>query len=197
MRRKLSILFTVLLAVLCTGCDHARQIETAAIIENVTVDRRGEELVYTFYRLTSDEKPWGTEVPAASFEEACRLANERYIPHLSLAMLELLMLSEDVYTEVMRGDVDYISTQPSFSPIAYVTLCDEGAMKQFRQANRVQRLMEEQIILLKKNNPAVNINYLSVCNSLAHGNEKFLVPFLSSEKELKVNDFEIDPAKLK
>ena len=101
-----------------SGCNNSRQIETASIIKNVSVDRRGGQVVYTFYRLSSSEKPWGIDVPADSFEQACALARERYIPNLSLAKLELLMLSEDVYRQVMQDDVDYISTQASFSPIA-------------------------------------------------------------------------------
>ena len=196
MRRELSIILIIITTVLFTGCDNSRQIETASIIKNVSVDRRNGQIVYTFYRLTSDEKPWGTDVPAQSFEEACTLARSWYIPHLSLAKLELLMISEDVYDEVMTGDVDYISTQPFFSPIAYVTLCDDGTMEQFKETNRTQRLIEEQLILLKKNNPSVSIHYLSIFNHFAHiGEDSFTVPYISSKKELKVSEFEIQREK--
>ena len=175
MRRGISILLTVAAAVMLSGCNNSRQIETASIIKNVSVDRRGGQVVYTFYRLSSSEKPWGIDVPADSFEQACALAREQYIPNLSLAKLELLMLSEDVYRQVMQDDVDFISTQASFSPIAY-----------------------EQLILLKKNNPSVNINYLSIFNNFARrGEDSFTVPFISSEKELKVSEFEIDREKMK
>ena len=101
------------------------------------------------------------DVRAESFEQACRLAKEAYIPHLSLAKLELLLIEKEVYEDVMESDVDFISTQPSFSPIAYVTLCDAETMEQIRRTNRVQRVIEEQLILLKKNHPEVSINYLS------------------------------------
>ena len=198
MRRAISILLTVAAAVMLSGCNNSRQIETASIIKNVSVDRRGGQVVYTFYRLSSSEKPWGIDVPADSFEHACALARERYIPNLSLAKLELLMLSEDVYRQVMQDDVDYISTQASFSPIAYVTLCDDGAIERIKETNRTQSLMEEQLILLKKNNPSVNINYLSIFNNFARrGEDSFTVPFISSEKELKVSEFEIDREKMK
>ena len=198
MRRGISILLIICTAVMFSGCDNSRQIETASIIKNVSVDRRGGEVVYTFYRLSSDEKPWGIDVPADSFEEACLLAEEKYIPNLSLAKLELLMLSEDVYRDVMRDDVDYISTQASFSPIAYVTLCDDGTIDRIRETNRTQTLIEEQLLLLKKNNPSVNINYLSIFNKFAgEGGDSFKVPFISSEKELKVREIEIIREKMK
>ena len=197
MRRAISILLTVV-TVIFTGCSNSRQIETASIIKNVSVDRRGGQVVYTFYRLTSEEKPWGIDVPADSFEQACALAGEKYIPNLSLAKLELLMLSEDVYEQVMQDDVDYISTQASFSPIAYVTICDDGAIDRIKETNRTQTLIEEQLILINKNNPSVNINYLSIFNNFAReGEESFTVPYISSEKELKVSEFKIDREKMK
>ena len=197
MRRAISILLTVV-TVIFTGCSNSRQIETASIIKNVSVDRRGGQVVYTFYRLTSAQKPWGIDVPADSFEQACALAGEKYIPNLSLAKLELLMLSEDVYEQVMQDDVDYISTQASFSPIAYVTICDDGAIDRIKETNRTQTLIEEQLILLKKNNPSVNINYLSIFNNFAReGEESFTVPYISSKKELKVSEFKIDREKMK
>ena len=197
MRRAISILLTVVTAVF-SGCSNSRQIETASIIKNVSVDRRGGQVVYTFYRLTSAQKPWGIDVPADSFEQACALAGEKYIPNLSLAKLELLMLSEDVYEQVMQDDVDYISTQASFSPIAYVTICDDGAIDRIKETNRTQTLIEEQLILLKKNNPSVNINYLSIFNNFAReGEESFTVPYISSKKELKVSEFKIDREKMK
>ena len=162
----------------------------------MSVHRQDGALVYTFYRLTSDDTPWGVDVRADSFEQACALAKSEYIPHLSLAKLELLLIDRDVYADVMETDVDFISTQPSFSPIAYVTLCDAETMKQIRETNRAQRVIEEQLILLKKNNPSVSINYLSIFNQFAREDgEPFTVPLVSSEKELKVTEFEINRKK--
>lgn len=194
MRRFVSILFIITL--LFSGCSNARQIETASIIENVSVCKQDGKTVYTFYRLTSGDEPWGIDIRADSFEEACGLADREYIPNLSLAKLELLLIGDDVYEEVMQRDVDFISTQPSFSPIAYVTLCDGGTMKQFRKDNRVQRLIEEQLILLKKNNPEVCINYLSIFNHFADKERGgFTVPYINSDKELKVSEFSVKTKK--
>ena len=195
MRRGICIVLSVL-ALLMTGCSASRQIETAAIIENVSVHRQNGELVYTFYRLTSGDTPWGVDIRADSFEQACELAGTEYIPHLSLAKLELLLIEKEVYSDVMESDIDFISTQPSFSPIAYVTLCDEETMEQIRKTTRAQRVIEEQLILLKKNHPEVSINYLSIFNQFARrGEESFTVPLVSSNKELKVSKFEINRKK--
>lgn len=192
MRRMLCIVCSMVLSLLLTGCNNSRQIESAAIIENVSVDRRDGRLVYTFYRLTSDDKPWGISVCAQSLEEACRSASAAYIPNLSLAKLELLLISEDASEAVIQTDLPYISTQPFFSPVAYVTLCDDGTMEAFEKTNRAQRLIEQQLLLLKHQDPAVNIDYLSVFNHLAAGREEgFLVPFVYSEKELKVTEYRL------
>ena len=191
MQRALSIVLTVS-TLLLTGCSTSRQIATAAIIEHVSDDRQDGGIVYTLYRLTGDETPWAVDVRADSFEEACERAEAAYIPHLSLAKLELLMIDEAVYEEVMESDIDFISTQPSFSPIAYVTLCDDGAMKQVRETTRAQRVIEEQLLLLKDHDPRVSINYLGIFNQFARKDEEsFFVPIVNSEKELKVGKFEI------
>ncbi|MBQ5630800.1 MAG: hypothetical protein IIV15_05760, partial [Ruminococcus sp.] len=72
------------------------------------------------------------------------------------------------------------------------------AIERIKETNRTQSLIEEQLILLKKNNPSVNINYLSIFNNFARrGEDSFTVPFISSEKELKVSEFEIDREKMK
>ena len=70
MRRKISIVLTIwsvaFSALLLTGCNTSRRIETAAIIENVSVNRQDGEIIYTFYRLTDADKPWGVDVSADS-----------------------------------------------------------------------------------------------------------------------------------
>ena len=108
MRRLLCIVCSMVF--LLTGCSNSRQIESAAIIENVTVDRQDGKLVYTFYRLTSGDAPWGIAVSAKNFEEACRLASEAFIPNLSLSKLELLLISEDAAETVMTTDLRSATT---------------------------------------------------------------------------------------
>ena len=77
-----------------------------------------------------------------------------------------------------------------------MTLCDEETMEQIRKTTRAQRVIEEQLILLKKNHPEVSINYLSIFNQFARrGEESFTVPLVSSNKELKVSKFEINRKK--
>ena len=90
----------------------------------------------------------------------------------------------------------HFSTQPFFSPVAYLTLCDDRTVEAFRKTNRTQRLIEQQLILLKNHNPSVSIDYLSVFNHLAADRaEGFLVPFVYSEKELKIAEYRLHAKK--
>lgn len=177
-----------LLPVLLCGCKNSHRIETAAIIENVSVELKDNALHYTFYILSDSETPDSVSVPANSFEEARELARRDYIPNMSLAKLELLLIHREVGEEVLKNDIEYISTQASFSPVAYVALCDGGTLEKMKESADVRKWIERQIILCKNNNPEVNINYLSVFNSCARGENKgILVPLITAEDELKVS----------
>lgn len=190
MLKKLAFLFC--LPLLVSGCNTSHQIETAAVIETVTVDSQNGQLCYTFYPLSDSDAPEGVRVPADSFEQARCLAEERYIPHLSLAKLELLLLHENVDRQTMRSDIFYISTQASFSPVAYIALCDSNTLKKIGENTSAQTTVEQQILLCKQQRPEVKIDYLSVFNSYAAGNKKgFDVPYITADKELKVSTVSI------
>ena len=176
MPKKILLLLAVL-PLLLTGCQSARRIETAAVIENVCVQKSGGQLCYTFYRLTDSEKPDSVAVPASSFEEARRLAESSYIPHMTLAKLELLLIEQSVSREVMENDVAYIATQASFSPTAHVALCDEKTLQRLRRDTGAQKQIEQQIDLLCAENPQVKSDYLSVFNSFAR-KKPFQVPLI-------------------
>ena len=57
MRAKLSILLLCLMIPLLSGCQSSRKIETASIIENVSISESGGQIYYTFYVLSSGDKP--------------------------------------------------------------------------------------------------------------------------------------------
>lgn len=191
MRRGLCIVL-ICFSLFLPGCENSRQIETASIIENVTIGEEDGQVIYTFYTITSSDKPWGIKVPASSFEEACQLAENEFIPNLSLSKLELLMIDERLIDSALKTDIEYISTQPSFSPMAYVTLCDGKTIEKFDDSARNQKLIEEQLILIKKNDPEVNINYLSVFNNFASDKSKeFKVGMIECAQELKISEKKI------
>ncbi len=188
MRARLCIVLICLSAVMLSGCQSSRKIETAQIIENVTISERNGQTLYTFYILSSADTPLKTEIPAGSFEQACELAQNQYIPNISLSKLELLMIEEHLIDRVLKTDIEYISTQPSFSPSAFVALCDSKTIDKFSESTREQDLIEEQLILLKKNNPDVSINYLSVFNHFeSEKTNEFRVGTLSFDGELKIS----------
>lgn len=185
MRRMICLLLALLPAFL-TGCQSARRIETASVIENVSVQRRGGALCYTFYLLSDSEKPDSVTVCAPSFEQARTLAERSYIPHMTLAKLELLLIEEEVRQDVMKGDIDYIATQASFSPQAHIALCDEKTLLRLQREAAAQSLIERQIDLLREEHPQVKSDCLSVFNSYARG-ESFEVPLITCDRELRVS----------
>ena len=192
MRAKLSILLLCLMLPLFSGCQSSRKIETASIIENVSISESGGQIYYTFYVLSSGDKPKGIRIPSDSFESACLLAEKEYIPNLSLSKLELLMIEDSVLEYTLKNDIEYISAQPFFSPVAYVTLCDKKTTERFDEDTGVQDLIEEQLILLKNNNPEVSIDYLSVFNRFASGKtDDFTVGYVTCEDELKISERKI------
>ena len=170
------------------GCSDSHRIETAAIIETVSVSRQSGELCYTFYRLSSKEEPPGTVIAAADFREACSLAENKYIPHLSLSKLRLLMVDKSLDEKVLGRDIAFISTQTYFSPVAYVCLCDKAALKRVAEHREAQSLVEQQLLLCRSNNPQVRINYLSIFNAIARGDRNGVkLACVNSEKELKTD----------
>ena len=56
MPKKLTALL-LLLPIVLSGCIASRQIESAAVIETVSVSRQGGSQLYTFFRLTDSESP--------------------------------------------------------------------------------------------------------------------------------------------
>ena len=180
------------LALTLSGCADSRRIETASVIENVSVHQSQGQLFYTFYLLRDSDRPNAVTVPAASFEEARSLAEEQYVPHLSLAKLELLLLHRDVSPAVMKRDIDYISTQASFSPVAHVALCDQKTLSRLRRDPDAQELIERQIDLLRRDRPEVRTSYLAVLNGYAQGGQ-FLVPLITDDRELRVSSERIVP----
>ncbi len=185
MAKKLLVLLLIL-PLSMSGCKSNRRIETATVIENISVQRLGGQLVYTFYPLTDSETPEAVDIPAPSLEEAQRLAQKQYIPNLSLAKLELILIHKNAVSDVMQGDIGYISTRASFSPVAYVALCDGGTLKRMRESTRVQRTIENRLLLCRSHHPDVCLDYLSVYNSYARGC-CFSVPFICGGDELKVS----------
>lgn len=189
MRAKLSILLLCLILPVFSGCQSSRKIETASIIENVSISEDNGQIYYTFYVLSSGDKPKGIRIPSDSFKSACLLAEKEYIPNLSLSKLELLMIEDSVLEYTLKNDIEYISAQPFFSPVAYVTLCDKKTIEKFDENNAEQDLIEEQLILLKNNNPEVCIDYLSVFNHFASDRiSDFTVGYVTCEHELKISE---------
>lgn len=189
MRAKLCIIIICLNALLLTGCQSSRKIETASIVENVSISEENGSICYTFYVLSSSDKPRGYKITADSFKKARELAENKYIPNMSLSKLELLMIEDSLIDRALKTDIEYISTQSSFSPTAFVMLCDRKTLDEFADKTDKQDLIEKQLVLLKKNNPEICINYLSVFNRFESDKIKeFTVGYVTCKNELKISE---------
>ena len=187
----LLLCFICCVSVLFSGCSEARRIDTAALAENVTVDTVDGKTVYTFFLLSSEDKPCGIDVPADSFEEACDLAENRYIPNISLARIDMIMINKELYKDVMKSDIEYISTQPVYSPNLKVTLCDSNTVKRMKEEKRVPEIIDNELMLTENSTEKVNTTCLSIFNSFSESNDDFSVAYISAEKELKIETMKI------
>ena len=187
MPKKILVLLCVL-PLIFTGCRSSHQIENAAVIEEVSVNYQDGQLYYTFYPLTDSGKPEAVAVPAESFEQARSLAEQRYIPNLTLAKLGLLLIEQNVDSEVMRGDIYYISTQASVSPVALVALCDSRTLERLKSDSSARRTIGRQIARLRRDDPEIKTDYLSVFNCYARRRSGgFYVPLITCGGELRAS----------
>lgn len=169
---------------LLTGCTNSKPIDKASIAESVTLDKNE----YTFYILSSEEIPEGIKIKAKSFKNACELAKRKYIPDLSLAKLDLFIINEKIYNDVMKEDIEYISTQPFFSPKLYVTLSDINTIKGMKEDKEQGEKIKEQIILLKNKEDDLSTNCLSIYNNIVYkSTNEFKATYITTKDEMRAD----------
>lgn len=196
MTKKIILILLCISLILFSGCSGSKQVDKASIAETVTVGEKDGKICYTFYLLSSSDKPVFTSVFADSFEQACARAKSEYIPNLSLSKLELFITEQRTADKILKTDIKYISEKPYFSPLMYVTLCDENLIEKFTSDKKLPESTEEYIILLKKNNMDVCLNSLSIFNKFSSGtNTEFSVSYINSDKELKAETVKINAEK--
>lgn len=196
MNKKTILTLLCISSILFTGCSSSKQVDKASIAETVTVGEKDDKICYTFYMLSSSDTPVFTSVFADSFEQACAKAKREYIPNLSLAKLELFITEERIMDKTLKSDVKYISEKPYFSPLMYVTLCDENLPARFANDKKLPEKTEEHIILLKKNNKDISLNSLSIFNNFySDNNKEFSVSYINSDKEIKAETLKINAEK--
>lgn len=186
MLKKIILILLCISSILFTGCSSSKQVDKASIAETVTVGEKDGRICYTFYLLSSSDNPVFTSVFADSFEQACLKAKSEYIPNLSLSKLELFITEEKIMDKTLKADIKYISEKPCFSPLMYVTLCDENLAEKFVNDKELPEKTEKHIVLLKNKNKDISINSLSIFNNFySDSNKEFSVSYINSEKEIK------------
>lgn len=192
MSRKLLSLIMCAAVAMLTGCSDDRRIDKAALAETVTVSNVDGKMMYTFYTLDSSDEQSCVEIQANSFETACVLAKEKYIPNLSLAKFELFVVQKELYEQILENDLEYLSTQYLVSPQLYVVLSDEKTLDNISSSKQTAQQIENYILLLKNKNSEVNINSLSIFNNFkSESNKEFYVSYINSNKEINAEILEI------
>ena len=196
MTKKIILFLICILSVLFTGCSSSKQVDKASIAETVTVGEKDGRICYTFYLLSSSDTPVFTTVFADSFEQACSKAKSEFIPNLSLSKLELFITEERIADKTLKSDIKYISEKPYFSPLMYVTLCDDNLVEKFVNDKKLPEQVEECIILIKNKSKGISFNSLSIFNNFfSDTNREFSVSYINSEKEIKAETIKINAEK--
>lgn len=196
MCRRLLAGFMCALLIFLTGCSDTKRIDKASLAEAVTVTENEGKVIYTFFLLGSGEEPEKAEIPAESFEEACTLAKQGYIPNLSLAKLELYVLDRDLYEEKLGNDLEFMSGEYLVSPDMYVVLADKATMQIMENSKDAKQKTEDYIVTLKKENPQININLLSIFNNFFSGEaQEFYVSYINCERGMTASKLKISAQK--
>lgn len=193
MIKKTLISIMCLLMMFLQGCKSSKQIDVASLAETITINQTADGLSYTFYIIDSGNAANSVSITAKSLSDAINQAKISYIPNLSLSKLELLLINENAYSEILKSDIAFVSSRYDISPLSYVSLCDNDTMKIFSKAKDGLNTIEEHIMLLKNKNNEVKINSLSIFNSFAGDNKKeFYVSYINSNNELKAEPYSIN-----
>lgn len=196
MAKKILLIFLCVLSILFSGCSSSKQVDKASIAETVTAGEKDGRICYTFYLLSSSDTPVFTSVFADSFEQACTKAKSEYIPNLSLSKLELFITEEKIMDKTLKSDIKYISEKPYFSPLLYVTLCDDSLVEKFVNDKKLPEQVEEHIVLIKNKNKDISLNCLSIFNNFFSDiNKEFSVSYINFDKEIKAESIKINAEK--
>lgn len=164
------LLFIFLISILFSGCDYSSSIDKASIVQMITVeksdDKSNQKFNYTFFLLNGSDKNSKVSINANSLNQACALAQKKYIPNVTLSKFELFVVNENLYKDILKKDLYYMSSQYSISPCVYVTLCTDGYLEFLSEADDAVKQTESSIMLLKNNISDSNINSLSIFNSI-------------------------------
>lgn len=171
---------------LFTGCKDDKRIDKASLVETVTAEIKDNKTVYTFYLLSGDDEPKGIEIKADGFEDAYKLAKEKYCPDISLAKFELFVMEDKLQQICLKKDVEYMSGQYSISPQVYVALSDSETMDNISKSKDVPKKIEDFIVLMRKNKGYISANSLTIFNKFNSDTSKdFYISYITFDSELK------------
>lgn len=189
---KKTLFLIVSITFLFSGCTGTRQIDKASIVETVSVSQQEDSILYTFYLLEDTEKVESTVVKADSFEKACKLAEEKYIPNAVFDKVELFLVDEKIYSEILLNDLKYVSKQSDISPLMYISICDNDTFDRIKEEKELPEQIRNHIDMLKKKQSKVNINALSIFNHIkSNKHSDMYVSSISCKEEIVASEIKI------
>lgn len=188
MKKNILFVFVIIIALLFAGCDESRQIDKAEIAETITVSKENNEIIYSFFMISGGNEPRSFRIPANNLDKAVMLAKNQYIPNITLSKLDMIAYEKTVGKELLMNDIRFVASKPYFSPLVFITLCDEATVNNISKNKEVAEEIKEHIFLIKNKNPAIKYNSLSIFNSFNNYSDgSFEIPYIYSEKEIKAS----------
>ncbi len=186
MKKNILLVFVIIIALLFAGCDESRQIDKAEIAQTITVSKEDNEIIYSFFMISGGNEPRSFRIPANNLDKAVMLAKNQYIPNITLSKLDMIAYEKTVGKELLISDIGFVSSKPYFSPLIFITLCDETTVNNISKNKEAAEEIKKHIFLIKNKNPAIKYNSLSIFNSFYyHNDSSFEIPYIYSEKEIK------------
>ena len=107
---------------------------------------------------------------------------------MSLSKFELFLADENLSFDILKTDLQFISSEYYLSPLIMVTLADGNSIKYISESKEAPKEVEEHLILLKNKNNETDINSLSVFNSIySKKQNEFSMACINYQDELSVS----------
>ena len=189
-RKALCLIIPILL--ILSGCAATKQIDKASIVESITVSLEKGKREYTFYLIDDSKKVKSTSIKADSFQDACKLAQDKYIPDVVFEKINLILFDEIVYEDTLLDDIEYISHQADLSPLLYISVSDSETIKKMKKDKEMPEQIRNHIDILKKKENKVHIYALSIFNRIYTGKYSNLyLTFIKNKDEITANSLKI------
>ena len=180
------------LSLLFSGCTGTREIDKASIVETITVKLQEGEMEYGFYLISDSEKVKSISIKADSFQNACKSAQDKYIPNIVFDKINLILFDENLNKKSLINDINFITHQSDLSPLIYISVCDTDTLKRMEKEKDMPEQLRYHIDMLKKKENKVHIYSLSIFNYINSDKSSYLyITSIKSKDEITANSLKL------